>query len=216
MRLRLTEAILSDNDAAAAANREAVTQAGITMLNMMGSPGSGKTSVIEQLVSRQDAGGFAVIEGDIATDRDAARVRAAGAPAIQINTDGACHLAAKQVARALSELPLQQLRLVLIENVGNLVCPTSFDLGELGKVVVTSVPEGDEKPEKYPGAFRKACAVVLNKMDLLPHVRFDLGAFRASCRDINPSAPLFEVSCQTGEGIEELLAWMLSLRPATG
>jgi len=212
MRVELTEAILSDNDVAAAANREAMTRAGIVMLDFMGSPGSGKTSVLEKLLATQSKVTIGVVEGDIATDKDAARVRAAGGPAVQVNTDGACHLEAREIARALGDLPLDELEFVVIENVGNLVCPTSFDLGEYGKVIVTSVPEGDEKPEKYPGAFRKGCAIVLNKTDLLPFVRYDLEAFRASCKGLNPSAPLFEVSCQTGEGIEELLSWMESLR----
>ena len=215
MRLKLTEEILSDNNAAAAANREWVTGAGVVMLNAMGSPGSGKTSLIEQLLARQKPVTIGVIEGDIATEKDAVRVREAGGLAVQINTDGACHLAAKQVAAALGKLSLDALSFVVVENVGNLVCPTSFDLGEYGKVIVSSVPEGHEKPEKYPGAFRKGCAIVLNKMDLLPYVSFDLEAFRASCLDMNPSAPLFEVSCQTGEGIEEVLSWMESLRPKT-
>lgn len=213
MRLELTQAILSSNDAAAAANRDWARAAGVVILNVMGSPGSGKTSLIERLLTQRPSPAIGVIEGDIATEKDALRVRTAGAPAVQINTDGACHLVAKQVAHALAELPVDSLEFVLVENVGNLVCPTSFDLGEWGKVVVSSVPEGHEKPEKYPGAFRKACAVVLNKIDLLPYVSFDLEAFRASCHDINPGAPLFEVSCQTGEGIEEVLSWMESLRP---
>ena len=194
--------VLEANEAAARLLRERF--AGHTLVpNLISSPGSGKTTLLEATV-RQLAGRLrlAVVEGDIATERDADRLRALGAPAYQILTGGACHLDARQVDRALAEAAFGELDVLFIENVGNLICPTSYDLGEDFKVALLSVTEGDDKPFKYPAIFARAEVTVLTKVDLLPHVTFDLEAVRGQLATLNPSGELLLTSARTGEGID--------------
>mgnify|MGYP005844577671 CR=1 FL=1 len=182
---------------------------GVEAVNIMASPGAGKTSIILQTIAAlRGRREIAVIEGDLASSLDADRVAAAGVLAIQINTGGGCHLEAPMVRRALEQLPLDQIDMVLIENVGNLVCPIAFRLGEKRRALIASVPEGDDKPLKYPTSFLDVNAVVLNKIDLLPYIDFDLEAFKQRVRGLNPNAPIFLVSCKTGEGIDDWANWL--------
>jgi len=183
-------------------------------LNMISSPGSGKTTILVRTIS--DLKGkikIGVIEGDIQTDLDAERIRATEAPAIQINTEGACHLSAPQISRALKQLPVEDLDLILIENVGNLVCPSAFELGEAGKIVVLSVAEGDDKPVKYPAIFAKSKALLINKIDLLAggHVDFDLEKVKTDARKLNKDINIFPISAKTGEGMDEWYKWLQKL-----
>jgi hydrogenase accessory protein HypB len=208
-RIPVVKAILSANDAVAAENRAAFDAAGLLAVNLMSSPGAGKTSLIlatlERLPPSLRAG---VIEGDIASTLDAERIAARNIPVVQINTGGACHLDAPMIRSALSHLPLPDLDLLFIENVGNLVCPAEFDLGAHLRIVVASVPEGHDKPYKYPGMFQKADAVVLNKVDLMPHIDFDLSAFQHGLSILRPGIPLFLLSCRTGQGVDEWVGWL--------
>jgi hydrogenase nickel incorporation protein HypB len=205
----IVEKILSANDRIAIDNRRLLDQHGVTAVNVMASPGAGKTSLIlrtiEALAGQLRVG---VIEGDIAGHVDADKVAAVGAPVVQINTGGGCHLDAPQVQVALQKLPLEEIDLLLVENVGNLVCPTGFALGEHIKMMIANVPEGHDKPIKYPGMFTVVDALVLNKVDLMPYIDFDTDAFRTAVRALNADAPLFEVSCKTGEGIEAWAEWL--------
>lgn len=186
-------------------------------LNMISSPGSGKTTIlartINELKGRMKIG---VIEGDIQTDIDAERIRETGASVVQINTEGACHLSASQVSEALKELPVRELDLIIVENVGNLVCPGDFDLGENGKIVVLSVAEGDDKPVKYPGIFAKSRALLINKIDLLEGglVDFDMERAKADARRLNKDMKIFPISARTGKGMEAWCEWLL--RSAAG
>ncbi len=209
MKVSVVEGILSANDELAAQNRRLLDQHGICVLNVMASPGSGKTSLIlrtiDALRGRLRVG---VIEGDIASSVDADRVATRSVPVVQINTGGQCHLDAPMTRRALSQLPLADLDLIIIENVGNLICPVDFKLGEDLNVMIASVPEGDDKPYKYPGIFVTVDAVVINKVDLLPYVHFDVAAFRKLVTGMNPDVAIFEVSCETGQGIEEWAGWV--------
>jgi len=180
-------------------------------LNIISSPGSGKTTILVKTIS--DLKGkihIGVIEGDIQTDIDAERIRATEAPAIQINTEGACHLSAPQISRALKQLPVEDLDLILIENVGNLVCPSAFQLGEAGKIVVLSVAEGDDKPVKYPAIFAKSKALLINKIDLLAggHVDFDLEKVKTDARKLNKDIKIFPISAKTGEGMNDWYQWL--------
>jgi hydrogenase nickel incorporation protein HypB len=208
------EQILSANDRIAQENRKLLDEHGVVAVNVMASPGAGKTSLIlhsiEALRGELRVG---VIEGDIAGHVDADKVGQAGVPVVQINTGGGCHLDAPQVQSALEQLPLDDLDLILIENVGNLVCPTGFALGEHVNMMIANVPEGHDKPIKYPGMFTVVDALVLNKMDLLPYIDFDREAFHTAVRALNPQAPIFEVSCKTGEGIAAWAEWLMA-RPA--
>lgn len=205
----VVERVLSANDRVALQNRELFDQLGLTVVNFMASPGAGKTSLlVHSIEGLRDRRRIAVIEGDLASRIDADRVAAVGAPAVQINTGGGCHLDAPLVAEAMQHLPLAELDLLLIENVGNLVCPINFGLGEHRRVLVASVPEGDDKPLKYPGSFVDMDAVVLNKIDLLPYVDFDRRAFELSVRAVNASAPIFALSCRSSEGLDAWLAWL--------
>jgi hydrogenase nickel incorporation protein HypB len=201
--------ILSKNDVYARANRVRLAKAGVLALNLLSSPGAGKTSLLVQMIG--DLRGrrpIAVIEGDQQTSRDADRIRAAGAPAVQINTGKGCHLDAHMVGHALDALPLPPGGLLMIENVGNLVCPAAFDLGEARKVVVLSVTEGEDKPLKYPDMFAAADLLVINKVDLLPHLDFDMAACLAAARRVNPRADVLQVSSRTGQGLPALYAWI--------
>jgi hydrogenase nickel incorporation protein HypB len=181
-------------------------------LNMISSPGSGKTTILTRTIN--DLKGkisIGVIEGDIQTDIDAERIRRTKAPVVQINTDGACHLSAAQVSEALKKLPVKELDLIIIENVGNLVCPSDFDLGENGKIVVLSVAEGDDKPIKYPGIFAKSKAMLINKIDLLESglVDFDIERAKTDARRLNKDMEIFPISARTGEGMNEWCEWLL-------
>ncbi|MBN8454060.1 hydrogenase nickel incorporation protein HypB [Accumulibacter sp.] len=201
--------ILASNDAYAAANRRRFDEQGIFALNLVSSPGSGKTSLlcrtIELLQARLP---LAVIEGDQQTSRDAERIRATGVPALQINTGKGCHLDAHMVGHALQRLSPSDDSLLLIENVGNLVCPAAFDLGEAHKVVILSVTEGEDKPLKYPNMFAAASLMLLNKIDLLPHLSFDVELAIAYARQVNPALQVIRLSATTGEGFEDWLAWL--------
>lgn len=207
--LRVERDILSENDAYACTNRQRLAQTGTLALNFVSSPGSGKTSLLCRTIL--DLGGrlpIAVIEGDQQTSNDAARVRATGAPAIQINTGKGCHLDAHMVNHALDELQLARGGLLFIENVGNLVCPAAFDLGEAHKVLVLSVTEGEDKPIKYPDMFAAADLMLLNKSDLLPYVEFDVAACLAHALRVNPRLQMFVVSAKTGAGLDAFYAWI--------
>lgn len=207
--LPVVEEILSANDRIALENRALLEKHRVLAVNMMASPGAGKTSVIlrtiEALRGRVRVG---VIEGDLASRVDADKVAETGTPVVQINTGGGCHLDAPQIQSALGELPLAEIDLLFIENVGNLVCPSGWDLGEHLRVVVASVPEGHDKPIKYPGIFVGTDALLLNKTDLAPYLDFDADAFRTAIRALNAGAPLFEMSCKTGQGIEAWVEWL--------
>jgi hydrogenase nickel incorporation protein HypB len=205
----VVEKILSANDRIAAENRSILDTAGIKALNLMASPGAGKTSLIEQTVKRLiHMMNLAVIDGDIATNLDADRAKAAGALAIQINTGGECHLDAVMVNAALKQMNLQGIELIIIENVGNLVCPASFQLGTHKSVLIASIPEGDDKPYKYPGMYRGVDALVINKIDLLPYVIFNMEYFRKGVEILNPGLVTFPLSCKTGEGLESWITWI--------
>ena len=210
-RIPVVEKILSANDRIAAQNRAALDQANVFSINLMASPGAGKTSLIEQTIRNlRGRLNLAVIDGDIATSLDADRAAAAGAAAVQINTGGECHLDAIMLQEALPSLDLSQLDLLIVENVGNLVCPASFQLGTHKSVLIASVPEGDDKPYKYPGMYRGVDALVINKIDLLPYVNFDMGYFRRGVEVLNPGLITFQVSCRTGEGLEAWLSWLVA------
>lgn len=209
VRIPVVEKILSANDRIASENRAMLDDARVFAINIMASPGAGKTSLIEQTLG-QLAGKLrvGVIDGDIATSLDAERASAAGAVSIQINTGGDCHLDAVMVHSALKELPLSQLDLLIIENVGNLICPANFQLGTHKSVLVASVPEGDDKPYKYPGIYRGVDALVINKIDLLPYVSYDMDYFRRGVEILNSGVVSFPLSCRTGAGLETWLAWL--------
>ena len=210
-RIPVVENILSANDRVAHANRARIDQAGVFALNFMASPGAGKTSLIEKTV---EALGkmtrVAVIDGDIATSLDAERAEAAGAAAVQINTGGDCHLDAVMLESALTQLDLNDFDLLIVENVGNLICPASFQLGTHQSVLVASIPEGADKPYKYPGMYRGVDVVVINKIDLLPYVPFDMAYFRQGIEVLNPGVQVFPLSCQTGEGLQAWFDWVAS------
>jgi hydrogenase nickel incorporation protein HypB len=209
MEIDLSRPILDHNDRLAAANRERLERAGVFALDVLASPGAGKTAtILATIAALRDRFRIAVIEGDIASTVDADKIKAHGIPAVQINTGGACHLEADMVRRAFDALPLDSLDLVIIENVGNLVCPTEFDLGQGARVVILSVPEGHDKPLKYPGIFAMAEAVLLNKVDAMHVFDFDEAEFTESVRRLNGAAPIFRMSAKTGEGVAEWAEWL--------
>ena len=216
-RLAVELELLARNDAQAAENRRRFDERRILALNLVSSPGSGKTTLLERTIARL-AGRLpvAVIEGDQQTSRDADRIRAAGAPAIQVNTGRGCHLDARMVADALQRLPVEPDGVLLIENVGNLVCPAAFDLGEAHKVVILSVTEGEDKPVKYPEMFRAADVMLLNKCDLLPHLDYDIALAEACARRVNPRLRIIRVSARTGEGLDDWIDWLLDRQAALG
>lgn len=238
-RIPLEKKVLSENDRIAAELRERFHRHGILCLNLISSPGAGKTSLLEQtlehfalacgperaiaraaVADHQPFGGrrpeqrVAVLTGDIQTDNDARRLARFGFPVRQITTGGTCHLDARMVDRALTEWRLEEIELLLVENVGNLVCPASYDLGEAAKIVVLSVAEGEDKPLKYPAIFFKSELLVLNKIDLLPHVPFDLAQARENARRVHPGMEILEVSCTTGTGLEAWQGWLAQRREA--
>ena len=203
--------ILSANEQYALKNSQLLIKQRKLCWNLISSPGSGKTTILTRTISDLNAEiKMGVIEGDIQTDIDAERIRATNAPAIQINTEGACHLSAAQVHKALEQLPLDRLDVIFIENVGNLVCPSAFELGENGKIVVLSVAEGDDKPIKYPGIFAKSKVLLINKVDLLAAsmVDFDLDRVKADARRLNKSIEIFPLSARTGEGMQQWYGWL--------
>ena len=213
-RVTIARHILEHNERAAGELRAELAGHGVRTMNLMSSPGSGKTTLLERTVQRL-AGRLeiAVIEGDIATTADAERIEAAGAQTVQINTRGACHLEAHMVSDALRELDLSRTDLLVIENVGNLVCPAGWNLGEDVRVVVLSTTEGDDKPAKYPDMFAGAQVLVINKIDLLPYVDYDLGSARAHALALNPDLTVFELSCRSGEGLDAWCAWVAGWAP---
>jgi hydrogenase nickel incorporation protein HypB len=208
-RIAVVEKIMDANERLAATNLARLNEAGVVGLNFMASPGAGKTSLIEQTIRGLNGRyRLAVIDGDIATSIDADRAAAAGATAVQINTGGDCHLDAVMVQMALDQLDLSQADLLIIENVGNLICPANFQLGVHKNVLIASVPEGDDKPYKYPGIYQGVDALVINKTDLLPYIDFDMDYFRRGVEMLNPGLIAFPISCRTGEGIPEWLEWI--------
>ena len=204
--------ILSANEEYALKNSQLLTEQKKLCLNMISSPGSGKTTILVRTISElKDKIKIGVIEGDIQTEIDAERIRATKAPAIQINTEGACHLSAAQVSSALENLPISDLDLIFIENVGNLVCPSAFELGETAKIAVLSVAEGDDKPAKYPSIFAKSKAMLINKIDLLGagvQIDFDIERAKADARKLNKGIEIFPISAKTGEGLADWYDWL--------
>jgi hydrogenase nickel incorporation protein HypB len=208
-RVPVVERIMKANDVQAMENRSIFDANGVHVVNIMASPGAGKTSLILETVRRLgDRVRMAAIEGDLASTVDTDKVRAGGIPAVQINTGGGCHLDANQVGRALPDLPLEDLDLLFIENVGNMVCPVGFYLGEHTRVAISSIPEGDDKPHKYPKIFANVDVLVINKVDLLPYLAFDMDAFLGLVRGLNPEIEIFPVSCVTGEGFDAWTTWL--------
>jgi hydrogenase nickel incorporation protein HypB len=208
-RVPVIEEIMSANDRLAAANQAQLDAAGILAINLMASPGAGKTSLITRTVEAlRSTLRLGAIDGDLATSIDADRVAALGVPAVQINTGGNCHLDAAMIQSALPQLPLAELDLLIIENVGNLVCPVAFQLGAHLDVLIASVPEGDDKPYKYPPMYQGVDALVLNKIDVLPAFDFDVQHFRRGVEILNPGVAFFPLSCKTGEGLEDWMGWL--------
>ncbi len=206
--------VLEKNDALAAQNREAFQRSKLFVVNLVSSPGSGKTSLVERTLDHlRGRLSVAVIEGDVQTDLDAQRVAKFGVPVVQIVTNGGCHLDAKLVQDAAQNLALDGVKVLIIENVGNLVCPANYDLGEDVKVVVASTTEGDDKPLKYPAMFRNASVLIINKTDLVPYVNCNLAELKANALKINPSLTIFETSCTTGSGIAEWCGWLENKLP---
>ena len=214
MKIPVIKEILSANDQVAAENRDVFSQNDLFVLNLMASPGAGKTSFILATVDRLPANiRPGVIEGDLASSIDADTISARGVAVVQINTGGGCHLDAPMVRSALPHLPISELNLLFIENVGNLVCPAEFDLGADLAVVVASVPEGHDKPYKYPGMFAAADVVILNKADLIDVFEFDVEYFKRGVEMVNPGAPCFVLSCRTGDGVDAWTSWLLDKQP---
>jgi len=208
-RLPLEKKVLSENDRLAANLREHFRDHGILCLNLISSPGSGKTSLLERtLEALPRSERAAVLTGDIQTENDANRLRRFGFPVKQITTGGTCHLDAQMIARHLADWKVEDIDLLFIENVGNLVCPSSYDLGEAAKIVMLSVTEGEDKPLKYPSIFFKSELLVLNKIDLLPYVPFNIASAEENARRINPGIEIVRVSCTTGDGLSEWMTWL--------
>ena len=207
----VVERILSANDKLAEENQSRLAAAKVFSINLMASPGAGKTSIIEQTLPRLAAKlRVAVVDGDIATSIDADRASAAGAAvAVQINTGGECHLDAVMLHQALGQIDLTTVDMLLVENVGNLVCPAEFRLGTHKSVLIASIPEGDDKPYKYPGMYRGVDALVINKIDLLPYIDFKMDYFRQGVEILNPGLVTFPLSCRTGEGLDAWVNWLL-------
>lgn len=212
MKVKVLTNILEANDRIAADNRKVFDEAGVYVINLMSGPGAGKTSLLERTIKELDGKlKIGVIEGDIAGTDDAQRIDSLGAPVVQINTGGACHLDANMITEVMHDLPLKDLDLLIIENVGNLVCPAEFKVGEDMKVMLLSIAEGHDKPLKYPLMFQESSALVLNKIDLLPYTNADLGKIKKDSLSLNPKLKIFEVSCKTGEGIRGWTDWLQAL-----
>lgn len=211
MQIDIAKPILDKNDRAARENRERLLEHGVFVVDLLASPGAGKTStILATIEALRDTYRIAVIEGDIASTVDSERIKEQGIPAVQVNTGGACHLESEMIRRALDVLDLDELDLIIIENVGNLVCPTDFYLGEDLKVMILSVPEGDDKPLKYPGIFQVASAVILNKVDTMPVFDFNENAFRKAVGQLNPTAPIFPIAATKGQGVQAWAEWLAS------
>jgi len=212
-KIEVIQNVLEANDTIASRNRQLLDKHKVFVINIMSAPGAGKTSLILQTLTRlKDRLNIAVIEGDVASTVDAEKVQGKAKAVVQINTGNmpeSCSLMAAMIESALKDMPLNDIDLILIENVGNLICPAEFTLGEHKRVVISSLPEGDDKPIKYPLIFIDANAVIINKMDLLPHVDFDIAAFRRSITGLNPKVEVFQLSCKTGEGLERWCSWIL-------
>lgn len=210
-RISVVKDIMSANDFLAEENRKIFDRAGVFALNMMASPGAGKTTfIIKTIESLHGRLRMGVIEGDLATSIDADKAAAAGVPAVQINTGGGCHLDAVMVSNAIPSLPINDLDLVIIENVGNLVCPAGFALGTHANILVASIPEGDDKPYKYPSMYRGMDVLIISKIDLLPHVVFDMEYFRKGVEILNPGVKIFQVCAITGEGMDAWTDWLVT------
>ncbi len=209
MKITVLQDIMDANNQIANRNREALDKAGVLAINIMSSPGAGKTSLIVQTIARlKDRVRIAVIEGDIASTIDADKISEMEIPVVQINTGGACHLDANMINNALDNLSLKDIDLLFIENVGNLVCPAEFKLGAHKQMMLLSTPEGDDKPYKYPLMFTESEIIVLNKIDLLPHVDFKVQSFKKAVTGLNPDVKIFPVSCKTGEGLDKWISWL--------
>jgi len=210
MEIKVIKDILGANDRIASKNRQLFDDNKVFVVNVMASPGAGKTSVIMETIKRlKGKTRVGVVEGDISSSLDAEAIGKENVPVVQINTGGECHLDANMTATALGDLPLNDIDLLLIENVGNLVCPAEFSLGEDLRILIASTPEGDDKPFKYPLMFHEADVVLINKIDLLPYLKFDVDAFSKTIRGINRKVKIFPVSCTTGDGIEDWVSWLL-------
>ena len=208
----VVEKIHSANDQLAAEIRQRLDSASVFSINIMASPGAGKTSLIERTLHELAAlHEIAVIDGDVATSIDADRAAEAGATAVQINTGGQCHIDANMLRIAVNELDLENFDLLLVENVGNLICPASFQLGTHKNILIASIPEGDDKPYKYPAMYQDVDALIINKIDLLPYVDFDMTYFEKGVQLLNPDLVTFPLSCQTGEGIQAWITWLTGL-----
>jgi hydrogenase nickel incorporation protein HypB len=212
-KIEVVQNVLEANETIASRNQQLLDKHKVFAINIMSAPGAGKTSLILRTLTKlKDKLNIAVIEGDVASTVDAEKVQSEAKSVVQINTRNmpeSCSLMAVMIESALRDMPLDNIDLILIENVGNLICPAEFTLGEHKRVVISSLPEGDDKPIKYPLIFIDADAVIINKMDLLPHVDFDIAAFRRSIAGLNPKAEIFQISCKTGEGIEKWCSWIL-------
>lgn len=209
MEIKVLKDILSANDQIAQGNRQLLDNNGVFAVNVMSSPGAGKTSLILETIKRLKGNvNSGVIEGDVSSSIDAETIGREGVPVIQINTGGECHLDSSMTYRALSNLPLQDIDLLFIENVGNLICTAEFAIGAHKNVVISSTPEGFDKPLKYPFMFTVANIVLINKIDLLPHVKFDTVAYKKTVKNLNENVEIFEVSCTTGQGIDQWLSWL--------
>ena len=207
MKIEIVKNILEANDQVALLNRETFNNLNVFTVNVMASPGAGKTSLILETIPRLNSS-VAVIEGDVASSIDSEKVARFNIPVVQINTGGNCHLDASMIRESIKKLSLEGIRYLFIENIGNLICPASFDLGEHIRIVISSVPEGDDKPYKYPGLFSTVDAVILNKIDLLPYVDFNIEYFKNGITAINKKAKIFPVSCKTDEGIDSWVEWL--------
>jgi hydrogenase nickel incorporation protein HypB len=209
--IKVGEDILGANDEQARVNKELLDKNKVFTINIMSSPGAGKTSTIMGTINRlKDKVKIAVIEGDVASSVDSEKINAMGIPVVQINTAGGCHLDANMVESALRNLPLEDIDLLFIENVGNLICPNAFALGEDRRIMISSTPEGDDKPQKYPAMFADTDIILLNKTDLQPYLDFNPDAFRKTVTSLNSDATIFPVSCKTGDGMEEWYSWLES------
>ena len=209
MELKVLKDILSANDRIAQDNRKLLDKKGVLAINVMASPGAGKTSVILQTISGlKKKVRIGVIEGDVSSRIDADRIAKENVPVLQINTGGECHLDANMVQRALKEMPLDDIDILLIENIGNLICTAEFKIGTHKNLVIASVPEGDDKPLKYPLMFTVADVILVNKIDLLPYSNFDVNAYKKAVRGLNEKVEVIEISCTTGQGIKQWLEWL--------
>ena len=208
IKIQVLNNILEINESYAEENQRIFSENRTFVLNLMSSPGSGKTTLLEKTLERMDASHIAIIEGDMQTTKDAERLERFGVPIVQINTGNACHLDGKMIHDALQELDLKDIRLLIIENVGNLVCPAEFRVGEHAKVVVLSVTEGEDKPLKYPLMFRESSLCIFNKVDLLPHLDFSLEEALENARQVHPDLEFLSISCRSGQGLDKWLTWL--------